>query len=227
MENQKKTIIFDLDGTLSELKGGTFKNSGVYRAVLKNTEKYIRNKLDKTEDEARKILKDILNEYGESISIALEEKFNLNRYDYFRAVWDISVGSYIKRNRRVRNVLIGLKKDFDLVLISDAPKIWIERILNELKIRDIFSDNRIFSGEGNVRKEFGNAFAVITKVLHVKPENCIVVGDQEETDIIPAKRLGMKTILVSRSKKSKAADYIIDNILEVKKVLDILTDGKI
>lgn len=114
-----------------------------------------------------------------------------------------------------------IKNDFDLALISDAPRVWINRVLKELGIENIFKD-KIFSGEGNTRKEFNNAFEKVIKILNIKPECCIVFGDQEKTDIIPAKKLGMKTVLVSREKKPTEADYSIRNILEIERLLNLL-----
>ncbi|MDO8436061.1 MAG: HAD family hydrolase [bacterium] len=222
MENRKKLIIFDLDGTLYKLKGGSFKRSGIYKEVLKNTEQYIIDKLNKTKREAKLILKKIIKEYDESISIGLEEKFKIDRYAYFNATWNISAQKYIKINLGLRTKLLKIKNNFDLALVSDAPRVWIKNVLKELKIENIFTDNNIFSGEGNIRKEFGNAFNKIIKVLNIKPEYCIAIGDQEETDIIPAKKIGIKTILINRRNKTGVADYVIKDISELKKLLDII-----
>jgi FMN phosphatase YigB (HAD superfamily) len=216
----RKMIIFDLDGTLYSFKGGSFKQSGVYKKVLLNTEKYIADKLQKNKIEARSILKEILTEYGEKISIGLEEKFKIDRYDYFNTAWDIEAKRYIKHDPRLRRILVKLKKDFDLIVISDAPIIWIKRVLRELKSENLFK--KIFSGEGNIRKEFGNAFEEIVKVLKIEPQFCIVFGDQEETDIIPAKKVGMRTVLVNKKTKSSIADYTIKSIQEIEKAIKYL-----
>ena len=215
----KKTIIFDLDGTLYSFKGDSIKKSGFYKKILENTKKYIIKEFGKNEKEAKIFLEKILKKYGENISIALEKKFGVNRCDYFNKVWDIQAKDYINaKNCKLRKVLLEIQNDFDLLLLSDAPKIWIEKVLKELKINDIFK-NKILSGEGNTRKIFGNAFEKVAKNLKVKPENCIVVGDQEKTDIIPAKKLKMKTIFVNQNRHCDLADYNIKNILEIKKVL--------
>ena len=215
----KKTIIFDLDGTLYSFKGDSIKKSGFYKKILENTKKYIIKELDKNEKEAKILLEKILKKYGENISIALEEKFGVNRYNYFNKVWDIPAKNYVNiKNYKLRKILLEIQNDFDLLLLSDAPKIWIEKVLKELKINDIFK-NKILSGEGNTRKIFSNAFEKIIKNLKVKPKNCVVVGDQIETDMIPAKKIGMKTIFVNQNKHCDLADYNIKNILEIKKAL--------
>jgi len=109
--------------------------------------------------------------------------------------------------------LLELKKGYDLALVSDAPQVWIKNVLKALSVQDIFRKS-IFSGEGNRRKGFGNAFSSIMREYGVTPDDCIAVGDQEATDIIPAKKLGMKTILVNGPKKSSIADLNIKSIYE-------------
>jgi len=217
-KKNKKVVIFDLDGTLYQFEGGSIKKSGLYRAILCNTEKYIVERLNKSESEAKTILEDIIKKYNNSFSIALEEKYGLDRYKYFNTVWDLPAKDFISPNPALRKTLVRLKKDFELVVLSDAPKIWINKILKELKIDDLFKN--IFSGEGDVRKEFNNAFENIVKKLKVKPENCIVFGDQEKTDIIPASNIGIKTVFVNRYKKSDKADYNISNILDLDRVIN-------
>ena len=217
--NHKKVIIFDMDGTLYRFNGDSFKNSGLYDVVIRNTLIYVSNKLKKTESEAQEILSFILEEYDNSISMGLEKEFKINRLEYFDFVWDIDVEKYVQIDSATKPFLLELQKNFDLVLLSDAPMIWIDRVLDYLEIREIFRDN-IFSGEGDVRKEFGNAFEKICETMNIETSDCLVVGDQEETDIIPAKKIGMKTIFIG-SNKSNSSDHTIDNILKLKNIVKI------
>ena len=94
-------------------------------------------------------------------------------------------------------------------------------MLKELKIGDIL-EGMIFSGESNTRKGFGNAFEKIIKGLEVKPKDCIVFGDQEETEIIPAGKLGVKTFFVNQREKSSFADCNIKKITEIEEALEFV-----
>ena len=118
-----------------------------------------------------------------------------------------------------------MRKKYQLVLVSDAPRVWIKNVLKELQIQDIFCDN-IFSGEGNLRKGLGNTFANIIHTLKILPRNCIAIGDQEHTDIAPAKKLGMYTIFIHRTKRSPLADGCIISIRELPKTLKKLPDKR-
>ena len=218
MQNQKKLIIFDLDGTLYELRGGSYKKSPLRRSVIVNAQKYIATKLSQSALGAQQILKNIQKQYGEQISIGLEKEFGIDRYDYFNVVWNIPVRNIVKKESGLRKILLSLRKIYDLAIISDAPQIWIDNVLNELQIQDLFR-NTIFSGEGNLRKGFGNAVSSITRVLKIHPSNCIVVGYQEDTDIIPAKKLGMHAVFIHRTKRSLVADICIKSIRELSIML--------
>ena len=72
---KNRLIIFDMDGTLYNFKGGSFEKSGLKKRIAENANSFVQIKLNKTKDEASKILKVLRTEYGDNISIALEEKF--------------------------------------------------------------------------------------------------------------------------------------------------------
>lgn len=216
----KKLIIFDMDGTLYNFKEGSFRDSAFRKKVLSNVKEFIKNRLQKTNEEVDLLLLEIEKEYGENISIALENKFNIDRYDFFNIVWDIPAKQYIHKCPELRALLEMFKTKFDFLLISDSPRIWIDHVLKELSINDLFENDNIYSGEGNLRKIFNNIFQVILKKYQVNPENCISIGDQEETDIISAKKLGMKTVFINNSgEKSLLTDYNVCSILEIEKIL--------
>lgn len=218
MFNNIKTIFFDLDGTLYKMKGGSFHESVLKRYILENAVAFIALRLKKKKSEASEILNNIIKKYGESISIGLEKEFGLDRYDYFKAAWDVPANLVIYRERNLRKNLLALNKSYRLVLISDAPLVWSKNVLVELNIYDIFKDN-IFSGESNVRKGFKTAFPNVIKLLKLKAAECLSVGDQEHSDILPAKELGIKTVFISQTKVSVLADY---NIKTIKELTDLL-----
>ena len=215
----KKVLIFDLDGTLYQLQGGSYEKSILKTKIQNNAKKFISKRLGVNMTDSSKILTRIENEYGEKISIGLEIEFNLNRYDYFNFVWDISTHNIVKKNTNLKKILLTLNKKYIFVLLSDAPKIWIENVLKKLNIYDSFSKN-IFSGESEFRKGFNNGFTNVLNKMNLKSIDCISIGDQEKTDIIPAKKLGIKTIYINQTKKSKVADISIKSINDILDVLE-------
>ncbi len=217
---KNKLIILDMDGTLYDFKGGSFVKSGLRQKIIENAISFIQIKLNKTRQDANKILKVLEAKYGENISIALEEKFNLSRQDYFEYVWDVKPNLFIETHKNLDNLLKELNKEFKLILISDAPQVWIDNILQKLEITHLFM-GEIFSGDGDSRKIFGNRFNNISQHYNILPERIISIGDQESTDIIPAHKLGFKTVFVSRKEQSLVADVNIENITKIGEVIKL------
>jgi FMN phosphatase YigB (HAD superfamily) len=216
MAAQRKLIIFDLDGTLYKLRGGSYKKSPLRREVLNNARNFLTLKLSINKTEAKRILASIQKKYGEQISIGLEKEFDIDRRDYFNTVWNIPARSIIIKERNLKKILLTLNKEYKLIVVSDAPLVWISNVLKELNIEGIFR-NKIFSGEGNRRKGLNNSFSYIARKLKIKSQNCITVGDQESTDIIPAKKLGMKAIFIHSKQQSSFADLNIKSLQELLK----------
>ncbi|MFA5184061.1 MAG: HAD family hydrolase [Patescibacteria group bacterium] len=210
-----KTIIFDLDGTLYRFGNGSYHGSRLERVVLKKAEKYIGARLSKAPDAARLILQEIIGKYREEISLGLETEFGLNRDDYFRTVWDIPARGLVRREKALRETLLKLQEKYRLVLLSDSATAWILNVLRFLEVQDIFQSH-IFSGEKDVSKSLLNAFPEIVRRLRTAPADCIVVGDQEATDIIPARSIGMKTVFIHPVRESRVADL---NITAVRDLL--------
>ena len=215
---KNKLIIFDLDGTLYKFTNDSFVNSGLQKKVLANAKNYIQKKLKQDQAQAQKILREIQKEYGEDISIALEKKYNCSRRDYFNEVWDISAKGIITSNANIRNILLSLREENKLLLVSDGAMVWIINALRELNILDIFEKN-ILSGDGKKRKSLGNRFDNLSNQYGFLSRDVVVIGDQESTDIIPARNIGFKTIYIN-DKKSKYADVTIENIDNIAKGIE-------
>lgn len=222
-KSNKQLIIFDMDGTLYDFKEGSFSQSGLRKKVLENAKLYIAESLNKSKLEAEKILEYIGAKYGEDISVALEKEFGIDRGAYFNVVWNIPARGIVKKNPRLREFLLELGVKYDYALVSDAPLIWVNNVLEELDIKDIF-ENKIYSGEGNIRKGFGNSFQFVASQLMVELKNCIVIGDQEDTDIVQAKKNGMTAVLITNQKKPTEADYVIKDVFELRDIFKLLTN---
>jgi FMN phosphatase YigB (HAD superfamily) len=211
--NSQQTIIFDLDGTLYRFKEGSFRKSGLQQKVLENARLYVVEKCGTSKDQAEKIINNIINRYGENISVGLEKEFGLDRYNYFDQVWNIPAREFICEDKALQSELKELSRDFHFLLLSDAPRIWIDHVLSELNIRQYFID-KVYSGEGDARKVFGNAFEAVVDKFGLNPALTWSVGDQEETDILPAKQAGLNTVLIGEG--LTVANYSISSIMDLR-----------
>jgi putative hydrolase of the HAD superfamily len=71
-------------------------------------------------------------------------------------------------------------------------------------------------------KKSSKFYKSILKKLNMKPQEVVMVGDNVETDITPAREAGITAILVSSERKSRHADYTVKSIGEVPKILEEL-----
>lgn len=105
----------------------------------------------------------------------------------------------VKENiSKIKPVLLELNRRFSLGIVSNFYGN-LENVLKELDILDLFKKVIDSSVEG-VRKPDEKLFEIGVKALDLNPENVLVVGDSVKNDIIPARKLGCKTLLLHGKK---------------------------
>jgi 2-haloalkanoic acid dehalogenase type II len=93
--------------------------------------------------------------------------------------------------------------------------------------RHVFEDNDMnidficTAKEAKAVKPNPQIYRTVLQEFGVKPNEALMVGDTPEIDIIPPKKLGMKTALLCRKEKKalKEADYIITSLRQLPKII--------
>ena len=96
-----------------------------------------------------------------------------------------------KKNEKLIESIKKLSKDFELVLLTNYFSESQMNRLNEMKIGKFFSE---IYGEKLIKpnlKIFADACG------KNKPNECVMIGDDFNKDIIPAKKIGIHTIFIS------------------------------
>jgi HAD superfamily hydrolase (TIGR01549 family) len=96
-------------------------------------------------------------------------------------------------------VLEELKKDYKIGLLSNTECFSME-FFNGIGFFELF-DARCLSCEEGMIKPDPKFFNRMLKKLDVKPEDTVMVGDNLQDDILGAKKVGMKGILIKRDKR--------------------------
>jgi putative hydrolase of the HAD superfamily len=65
-------------------------------------------------------------------------------------------------------------------------------------------------------------FKDVLKKLKAIPEECVMIGDREDSDIIPAKKIGMYAIRVRRGKYAKGKTCADANVRDFSNILEII-----
>lgn len=116
------------------------------------------------------------------------------------------------------SVLAELSKKYKLGIIAN------QSAGSEQRLADwgigIYFDLVIASAEEGVEKPDLRIFQIALDRARCLPENAVMVGDRLDNDIIPAKKLGMKTVWVKQSfaeykPDTEIPDYIISALEDI------------
>lgn len=121
----------------------------------------------------------------------------------------------------VKNTLTELKKrNIKLAILSNATPNTFE-ILKAKRI-ECFFDKIYLSYEYQITKPDIKFFKIVLKNFKLLPKEVIMVGDKEESDLEPAKKLGIKTILIDRKNKKEKniSDYKINDLREIIEIIE-------
>lgn len=192
VEQQRKVFIFDMDGTLYRLDGMNdgFKGSSLEARILDNAIQYIKDKELCTTNDAEAIYTEGVND-SIGLSRYLGQRYGVSRETYFDTAWNINPQGIIQPYASSIGAIQKLTETgAKLILLTSAPKVWAEKVLTCLGVADLFEI--IFTGEQFDTKE--EIFQLLAGWY--KPENVCSIGDQVQTDIIPAKKNGFRTVLI-------------------------------
>ena len=215
-----KAVIFDLDNTLIDFL--KMKRMACSEAIDAMIDAGLKIK----KENALKELYSLYSTYGIEYQKIFQEflrKVN-GGIDYKILAYGINAYRKVKEGflspyPGVKETLIKLKqKNLKLAVVSDAPTIQAWLRLTSLRLDDFF-DAVVALGNKKKQKPNKLPFEAAMKKLHVKPSECLMVGDNPDRDIKGAKALGMKTCLARYGLTYKAGktkpDFEIRNIREL------------
>ncbi len=191
-EQRRKVVIFDMDGTLYQLNGTNngYTGSKMEATVLANCQKFIIANEQCPPKTAQMIMEQGLQEQI-GLSNFLAQRYNIIRQQYFDVVWNINpegiIFNYQASPETITKIAQTGKK---LILLTSGPKVWQKQVIEFLGIGQYFES--VYTGE-----DFGQKAEIFSMLAQrYQPNKILSVGDQENTDILPAAALGLKTLLV-------------------------------
>lgn len=229
-----RAVIFDIDDTLYEFLPIHTKSLKKVYLIYK---RYENIRLPEFISEFKKSWKELKNNIGNTASSSNRilifqnlverrlKKFNgelvLKLYTCYWNNFLSKIKLYpgVKRlfgKLRKNNITIGIITD--LITINQIKKI------NKLKIND-YVDVFVGSEECGVNKPNKIVFNLIVKKLRVKPDEILMVGDNESNDIKGAKKLGMKSIhllrgsFINKTKNRNVSDYYAKDFNEISSII--------
>jgi len=222
------SIFFDIDDTL-------FPSSEFAELARRNAIRaMIEMGVQRSEKDLNEALNAIIKKHGSNYPRHFDDlcrKMGIKRPARYVAA---AVGAYhntktaIQPYPSVPRTLLALRESGYRLFVAtngEATKQWDKLIRLQIAL---FFEDVFVSGEMGEEKSPG-FFQKVLKKTGFRPKDCVMVGDREDTDIAPAKKIGMRTIRISTGKYSGTltkADVRIDNFSEIPKTVASLKSGK-
>lgn len=127
--------------------------------------------------------------------------------------------SLLSRDERLHGVINRLSAAYKLFLITGGNEEISLRKLEALGIEDRLFDPKLYSSSLYKRID-GSAFVHVSQLHQTSFSKMMFVGDREEVDILPAKKLGLTTAIVNAT--SAEADYQLQTIYQIEEIVSRL-----
>ena len=221
-----KAIGFDLDNTLVDFM--LLKRAAVDAAINAMIDAGLNVTFEKAKERINSIYDAEGIEYQQVFDHMLKEI--LGKVDY--KIMSAGIVSYRKAREAalkpyplVLPTLIELMKmGLKLAVVSDAPskEAWLR--LSYINFQHFF-DVVITYDETRERKPSPVPFNMALKELDLKADECLMIGDWAERDMVGAKSVGMKTVFArygdTFNTVNPESDYDIDSISELVEIIKI------
>jgi putative hydrolase of the HAD superfamily len=207
-----KFLIFDLDETLYP------RDAGLMQEIGARINRYLIDHLNLSEAEAVLLRQRYFLQYGTALRGLIVERSDANPEDYLQFVHDISLAKYIGPHPALEAMLRSI--DLPKVIFTNATIEHAQKVLGILGISDCFSRIIDIRAVEYISKPDRRAYDKLLTLIDAQPSQCILVEDSAR-NLLPAKALGMKSILVD-SDDCAEVDYCVKDILGVKEAVEKL-----
>lgn len=206
---KKKLISFDLDNTLIDPTYTTFVwEIGIPQLYAKKHTISI--------SEATHI---VISEY-EKIGDSRLEWYDITYwFKYFELPgrWENLLETHRDKIRpfpEVKEVIKDLAQYYDLIIISNAAREFVEVEIKEAEIENSFA--RIFSATSDFSqvKKTPQFYKQICEIMETEPSSAIHIGDHYEFDYIIPKSVGMNAYYLDRDGKKSKDNFTVKNLKE-------------
>jgi len=197
--------IFDLDDTLHNA------SAHIFPVMNRAMTQYIMDELSLSEPDAHALRQHYWRIYGATLK-GLMRHHGTNPHHFLLETHRLTtlpdMVIQTKRLKHMLNSITGRK-----LVFTNAPRSYAIRVLELLGIADVFEI--VFSVESTQfhAKPSARGFQRLLKTIHAKASDCVMLEDSLPA-LMTAKRLGMKTIWISKKlHKPNFVDYRLPSVL--------------
>ena len=201
--------LFDLDDTL--YSSGT----GLWDAIGERIHRYMIERLGLNPAEAPALRHRYFDAFGTTLN-GLRHDFNVDPEDYLAFVHDLPLEQYLQPDPALNAMLARLPLTKVIFTNSDMPH--ARRVLERLGVARHFKQIVDIHALAFVNKPEPGAYARALELLSAKAAECIFVEDSRR-NLLPARALGMLTVLVGHAPSADGVDYTIPDVLGLERIV--------
>jgi putative hydrolase of the HAD superfamily len=205
-------VIFDLDNTLYQ------SDTGLLQALDRRIQRWTKKTLKIGPQEAVALRKAYYQRYGTTLGGLIAEH-DVDIRDYLAFVHDVPVAEYLRPNPALAAMLdaVPLSK----AVFTNAPAAHGRRVISALGLDGRFEHLIGIEEVEMCSKPHRLAYQRALSLIGAEGPTCVMVEDNP-ANLLPAKELGMTTVLIGESAEY-GVDFAIDNVIEVGSLIAALT----
>ncbi|MGQ9626360.1 MAG: pyrimidine 5'-nucleotidase [Anaerolineae bacterium] len=207
-----KYILFDLDETLYP------RDAGLMQEISKRISLYMAEKMGFSSEKVKRLRNEYSQLYGTTLR-GLHIHYHIDPDEFLEYVHDIPLDHYLRPDKALDEMLADIP--LEKFIFTNASEKHARRVLEALGISHHFPRILDIRAVDYISKPDERAYQCALKLLKAKGEECIIVEDNVR-NLKAAKELGMTTVLVDKEPENDIVDFTIKNIVELKKVIDII-----
>ncbi len=207
-------LLFDLDDTIYT------DTTGLFVEVKERIEGWLSQALEISLEQAKTLRSAYYRAYGTTMSGLQHHHPEADINAYLEDVHRVDVSRYLRPNPALAE-LLG-RFSVEKVIFTNATTDWAERVLQQLGVRDCFSQIVDVRAVDYVSKPFPEAYQRLLARLNVPGEACVLVDDQVR-NLKAGAEFGMRTILVRAGVLPEdGVEFAVSDILEIGPILEEL-----
>ena len=159
-----------------------------------------------------------LKEAFENVCKEFNLEINNDKIDSLVGMWNKS-WMLAQPYQEIKEILTELRKNNQIILVSNTDCFSIKQVMEKFNLDELF-DKVFLSCEIGMIKTDQNFFKHVLTDLNLTTDDATMVGDSIQSDIMAAKRMDMKAVLIDRR---NTRDYHpkIKSLNELSRVLEM------
>ena len=214
-----KAIFFDVGDTL-------YTNEDMEKEYPRQLYKLIAQDRGIDKEKAKELLKETSEKLKQTekhvTKVRAMAELGYTRAQAHEAFCKVDPSQFLTKDPILSNTLFDLAKKYKLGIISNFKKSHMLEIFKALGISDSLLTLMVTEDIVTEIKPAHEPFLKAIELAGCKSEECLYVGDSPTKDMLPAKEVGMKTILIRHNPQPKDLENADDHIEKIDQLPTLL-----